>query len=266
MNTIIAGRFGNITPAELAMQDLRAKHIAEQDICHFHNSPPGQHGTYHLGGDEDADPSARDGEDNAATVAAVAGVGGAILGATVAGPLGAVAGAGVGAYTGALVGALSGAGEHAATDAKRRQAGVMVAVRVDDPDRTDMIIDTLRQHGAQDIERASGMWHKGDWVDFDPVAPPHLVDEEALPHPHQDEDRPEATPVVFRVLREGGQWGVYEQGFKISIANFDTHDAAIAYAEALAQTKERADVEIYSDTGALVARQKHKGTPAQRAL
>lgn len=264
MNLIIAGRFDNIAPAEEAMAALRAKQIAAEDICHFHNSPPGQHGTYPLGGDEDADPSARDGQDNAATVAAVAGIGGAIVGATVAGPIGAVTGAGVGAYTGALVGALSGAGEHVSAHTMRRQAGVMVAVRVDDPEQSDNIIDTLRFHGAKDIERASGMWRDGDWVDFDPAASPHLVD--GTPAASKA-DMPDATvPVVFRVRREGGQWGVYELGFKVSIASFDTHDAAIAYAEALARTKERADVEIYSEAGTLVGRQKHKGLPAQRQL
>ena len=122
----------------------------------------------------------------------------------------------------------------------------------------------LRAHGAKDIERASGMWRDGDWVDFDPVASPHLVD--AAHDAPKEEMRDATVPVIFRVRREGGQWGVYELGFKVSIASFDTHDAAIAYAEALAQTKERADVEIYSEAGTLVGRQKHKGHPAERQM
>jgi hypothetical protein len=125
MSIIIAGRFPNITPAEEAMSELRASGIPSQDICHFHNGPPGMHGTHQLGGDEDADPTARDAQDNTATVAAIGGVGGGIVGATVAGPIGAVAGAGVGAYTGALIGALTGAENHPRDGLLRRQAGLM---------------------------------------------------------------------------------------------------------------------------------------------
>jgi hypothetical protein len=177
MSIIIAGRFENITPAEEAMRALRESGIPADDICHFHNSPPGQHGAYALGGDEDADPTAREAQDNTATVAAVAGVGGGIVGATVAGPIGAVAGAGVGAYTGALIGALTGADDHPPAGVLRRQAGLMVAVRADDFDRDEDIIGTLRRHGATDIEKTTGLWRNGDWVDFDPVAAPRLVDE-----------------------------------------------------------------------------------------
>jgi hypothetical protein len=179
MSIIIAGRFPNITPAEEAMRELRASGIPAEDICHFHNGPPGMHGAHPLGGDEDADPTARDAQDNTAAVAAVAGVGGGIVGATVAGPIGAVAGAGVGAYTGALIGALTGAETHPRDGVLRRQAGLMVAVRVDEFDRDEDIIGTLRRHGAEDIEKTAGMWRDGDWVDFDPVAAPRLVEERA---------------------------------------------------------------------------------------
>ena len=37
------------------------------------------------------------------------------------------------------------------------------------------VIETLHTEGAKDIEQADGAWHDGDWVDFDPVAAPRLV-------------------------------------------------------------------------------------------
>jgi hypothetical protein len=41
------------------------------------------------------------------------------------------------------------------------------------------VIYTLRAEGAVDIERAEGEWRDGDWVDFNPIAAPRLVD---VPH------------------------------------------------------------------------------------
>ena len=41
-------------------------------------------------------------------------------------------------------------------------------------------VNVLRAKGAQDIERADGTWQAGQWIDFDPLKPPLLVD---LPAP-----------------------------------------------------------------------------------
>ena len=41
-------------------------------------------------------------------------------------------------------------------------------------------VNVLRAEGAQDIERADGTWQAGQWIDFDPLKPPLLVD---LPSP-----------------------------------------------------------------------------------
>ena len=50
------------------------------------------------------------------------------------------------------------------------------SVRIAAPGDEQHVIDTLREEGAADIERADGMWVDGDWADFDPVATPRLVD------------------------------------------------------------------------------------------
>jgi hypothetical protein len=86
----------------------------------------------------------------------------------------------LGAYTGSFLGTMSKLGDSG--DAERSQAspgrpgGEMVAVRVlnDEAERT--AIEVLRGHGAQDIERHEGEWRNGQWVDFDPVAPPATID------------------------------------------------------------------------------------------
>jgi hypothetical protein len=53
---------------------------------------------------------------------------------------------------------------------------MMVAVNVRDEDAERIAIETLREQGAHDIERAQGEWKDGEWKDFDAVAPPELVD------------------------------------------------------------------------------------------
>jgi len=40
------------------------------------------------------------------------------------------------------------------------------------------VVELLQRMGATDIERAEGIWRNGDWVDFDPLAPPQLVEPE----------------------------------------------------------------------------------------
>jgi hypothetical protein len=59
METIIAGRFDTWDQAErttLALLNLTG--LRKEDICTFYNGPPGQHASYPIGGDQDADPEA----------------------------------------------------------------------------------------------------------------------------------------------------------------------------------------------------------------
>lgn len=59
-----------------------------------------------------------------------------------------------------------------------RPPGVLLAARAKG-ERRDEALDVLREGGACDIERASGKWDGGQWVDFDPHQPPTLVDDVA---------------------------------------------------------------------------------------
>lgn len=57
----------------------------------------------------------------------------------------------------------------------RRPGGVMLSVRIATPVNEKRVIAVLRAQGAADIERADGLWHDGDWTDFNPVTAPRLV-------------------------------------------------------------------------------------------
>jgi len=59
---------------------------------------------------------------------------------------------------------------------QRRPGGMMLSVHIADPANVERVIDALRTRGAADIEEADGEWRDGNWVDFDPVAVPRLVD------------------------------------------------------------------------------------------
>jgi hypothetical protein len=210
MDTIIAGRFGTKTEADAAADKMHG-FVTESDICIFHNNPPGQHRTTLFGNEDavkheashsnppnraqanaeaDASEQAEKAENTSLATAAVAGVAVGAL-AVAAGPVAALAAAGVAAYTGSLAGALTGAdGDNSSTVSRDgthdsanhgsqshavRQGGAMIAVRLANADSQTRVIDALRSAGAADIEIASGEWHDGDWVDFDPLDTPKFV-------------------------------------------------------------------------------------------
>jgi hypothetical protein len=175
MDHIIAGRFKTKIDADRAADSLR-KFTGADDICIFQNNAPGQHDAYPIGGDEYADPNAK-GAGTAAGAAAGAGLAAGAIGA-LGGPAVALAAAAAGAYSGAFAGAMDKLGDekHPDQEPMRRPAGVILAARIAEPTLEQKTIDTLRNTGAADIERANGKWKSGDWMDFDPVAKPHLVD------------------------------------------------------------------------------------------
>lgn len=172
MENIIAGRFQTEDEARSAAASL-ADLVNKNDISIFFNNQPGAHDS-----DEDAEsPGDQDAGKGAAAGAISGGVVAGTLGMLVGGPAAGALTAAVGAYTGSLVGTAGGlAEEERMNKAPRpRPPGVMVAVRAANADDTQRIIEHLKQHGAADIERAKGNWVNGNWVDFDPVAPPQLV-------------------------------------------------------------------------------------------
>lgn len=187
MDTIIAGRFETFSAAKQAEAVLMGSDFTAEDICTFYVNPPGQHGTYPIGGDEDADEGARQADENAGKGAAIggaAGVGAGIAAGAAAAAAPAAAAAAVlgaaaaGAYTGSLAGALHGMGDGENKDAvpqpEPRKAGVLVAVRAEDDSAALNAREIFRQSGASDVEIARGTWQHGEWVDFDPTAAPVL--------------------------------------------------------------------------------------------
>jgi hypothetical protein len=177
MSRIIAGIFEASPQAEAAVAALRSAGFPEQSVSEFHNNAPGQHALHPLGGDESADPEAKGAGKGAAKGAALGTVIGAGVGAVLAGPLGAVAGAGVGAYTGAFGGAMNRlADEDATLPPSRRPAGIMVAVELQGSHASEATaIALMRDHEAVAIEEAEGKWLEGQWADFDPLEPPHII-------------------------------------------------------------------------------------------
>lgn len=173
MDQIIAGRFHTKDEADKAAAYL-SSFTDKTDISIFHNNPPGQHGTYALGGDEDEDPGARNAE-RPATIAAVGLTAGAI-GVVVGGPLIGLAAAGVAAYTGSLLSAMNSLSDNPALS--RRHGGIILAVRLTGPNTEQRVIRDLEQQGALDIEKTQGEWSDGAWVDFNPVSRPKLVAQE----------------------------------------------------------------------------------------
>ncbi len=179
MENILCAQFDDLESAAKAADDLRAAGVGTRDIEQFVLNAPGQHDRYPIGGDEDADKGARDGDEGAAAGASLGGVAGLVIGAAaipVAGPLAAAAGLAAGAYTGSLAGAVNTMGE-SDDDAGPafRPAGVRVAVHVAAPDLRGPVLQAFGRHQARSIEQARGKWNDGSWQDFDPLSKPHWI-------------------------------------------------------------------------------------------
>lgn len=183
MAHIIAGMVETMTEAERTREALLAAGFPAEHVVSFFNNAPGQHGETPIGGDETADPKAEGVHKGTAAGAAIGGAIGLAAGLT-AGPA-APAVAAVGAYVGSLAGTAR-ATEDEDARTSRRPAGVIVAVNVGSTDREDEAIRVLREAGADNIERAEGLWENGDWADFDPVHAPNLVDQRNLHAPGVD--------------------------------------------------------------------------------
>lgn len=183
MGQIIAGRFEQQDDAEQAVEAILGAGVGQEQVVSFYVSPAGQHSRHPLGGDRDESPGAEHtGPGRAAGMAGGGLIGGAIGAATspVTGPIGPITGALVGAHIGSLFGSLEEMKEDGTGEGQNpipiRHAGILVAVATPDANAEDQAIEVLRSLGAQDIERAQGTIANGDWEDFDPVAPPILID------------------------------------------------------------------------------------------
>ena len=192
MATIIAGRVETQQRADDLMAQLQSHGIAVRDMQAFYVNPPGQHGTYPIGGDMEADPGTEEaslGQSSGIAAGAAAGLAaGAVAGTAVPplAPIIAVAMAGVGAHVGGMAGALASTRtpheEKRGTETKTsdadavdtRRGGMMLAVRVD-PANEREVTDMMMAAGVEDLERAQGEWQDGQWIDFDPLAPPRKI-------------------------------------------------------------------------------------------
>ncbi len=182
MSHIVAGNFPNKSQADSAIEALLAAGIGSDHICTFRVNPPGQHGSYPIGGDEYASPGAKEAGPSALTGAAIGsaiGLGAGVVAAPIAGPAAVIGGAGVGAFVGSLAGALQNMGKDeedgvpVAPEDATRPAGILVAVEAPLALERAFAADVLRQRGARDVEETEGIWRDGTWVDFDATPENH---------------------------------------------------------------------------------------------
>jgi predicted lipid-binding transport protein (Tim44 family) len=179
MSRIVAARFDRSVDADAAIEALRDEGFAGFEIESFYLAPPGQHGTYPLGGDAHSDAGARFGGWGAffgALIGAGAGLALGTLASLERGLVAVLLAMGIGAYVGSFIGAMAKmrAGRNAEASAEHpveSPAGRMVAVNVDRPRMEDRAIAALKRHAARDVGRAEGDWRNGSWRDFDPRSP-----------------------------------------------------------------------------------------------
>ena len=184
MTTIIAGRFEQQEQVQHAIEEMVRTGFSADQISSFYVNPPGQHNQTPIGGDRDESPGAKESTTGTAAGLATGGTVGAAIGAATApvtGPIGAITGAFVGGHIGSLVGSLNKMSDNGeAVEENKvpvRQAGMVVAVSVPEPNNEGQAIQVLRSLGAEDIERTEGTIVDGDWKDFDPVSAPALVED-----------------------------------------------------------------------------------------
>ena len=183
MSNIVAGIFDTRAAADRAADQLRDAGFERSDLDQFVLNPPGRHNQLPAGGDETADPHAKQGGVGAVTGAAIGSALGVVAGAVAApllGPAAIPGGLAAGAYAGSLAGAMSTMNDAPrTTDPVTRPAGVMVAVNAEFGEDEEVAVDLMRDAGAKMIERADGAWRDGRWTDFDPVRPPQVVEQRA---------------------------------------------------------------------------------------
>lgn len=191
MTTIIAGRLQQQSEVDYAIEELVRAGFARERIASFYVNPPGQHDAYSYGGDHAVSAGAKETDKGAVLGVAT----GAVVGAAATsflGPIGTITGGLLGAHVGGLVGSLAEMKEQGETGrhaedidnvAPLRHAGLLLGVAIDNCDQEDQVVRILRSLGAMDIEYAQGSIENGDWVDFDPVSTPALVQYAPEPSP-----------------------------------------------------------------------------------
>lgn len=189
MTHIVAAHVGTQDRGESLRQALLGRGVPADHIEVFTLTDAGRHARYPIGGDRAVDPASQDSASGAAKGVVAGGVLGAVAGVAAAAAAPVVAPAiiagmtGAGAFGGSLAGAMRETDApppaqdvNAARTADTRRGGVMVAVNVGAPEQGATVVDCMRAHGAEQIERADGQWRDGGWADFDPLSAPRWVD------------------------------------------------------------------------------------------
>lgn len=188
MEYIIAGHFEQQAQVAQTIEALARAQIAEDAIAAFYLTPPHTQPATRGETAEDAGNVADQSSSQAGGVKGVAagvavGAAAGAAGIPLIGPVAPLLGAFAGAYVGSLAGGLSEikktpkqTGSQAEAPAAPRQAGMMVAVCVHQPDQEMAVIAVLREMGATDIERGEGQVSDGRWQDFDPQLPIRRID------------------------------------------------------------------------------------------
>lgn len=195
MKTLIVGHYDLQDEAEIAARDVLRAGFSASETSLFYLNPQGQHALHPVGGDEDESPGTHDAQSGAVRGAAGGAGAGVLVGAAtipVLGPAGPLLGAAVGAYTGSLVGALNHMEEPPDTRAdtpradtphtrttsdaefEARKSGYLLAVAVQTPMERKYAIEILGER-AHLLEEAEGNLQNGEWTDFDPLAPGHVI-------------------------------------------------------------------------------------------
>lgn len=183
MGYVIAGRFEQQGLVQQAREEILRAGFSEDKVSTFYLNPPGQHDLYKVGGDRDESPGAKHSESGLIKGGAAGAAVGVAVGAVtipVLGPVGPIAGGLLGAHLGDLGGALGSMDDNGEAAARGkvplRRAGLMVAVAAENSEEEKRAISVLQALHAEDIERSEGQIVDGDWQDFDPLAPPSLLD------------------------------------------------------------------------------------------
>jgi hypothetical protein len=185
MTHIIAGKFQQQEQVHNVISELKRVAFSESEITSFYLNPRGQHDLLPQGGDREESPGAKESGKGSAIGIAGGGVVGAVVGLVTTpafGILGPALGAAVGAHVGSLVGGVvemkeKGEAENdGGNKLEQRKSGMIVGVNVNDVGEEQIAIRVLRSFGANQIERSDGRIVKSDWLDFNPIAIPTLID------------------------------------------------------------------------------------------
>lgn len=180
MSLIIAARFDTFEKAEDASVRLQATGVTKEELSIVYVTEHGQHARTPIGGDSMTDEGSAEAPKGAGKGVVIGVLVGAGAGVAIRFGLNApwiiiAVAAAVGGYLGSLSGAMSHtrtARQNSKTSLANfenaRQSGVLIAIHTQQTNM-DTVIETLEESDAMDIERASGLWQRGAWADFDPT-------------------------------------------------------------------------------------------------